>query len=294
MRYLLVICSFFLLYPIQAQVELIEDYEDSLSARLDHLRTAFKDQHRNKANAAFSSLLKQTLQLEGAFNYPFKKLVSIGKITSPDNTFRIFNWNVENDDLTHTYYAFILKCNGNNCEIIELQDKSREVNKPESKALDEDKWFGTLYYDIIPQKSGSKTYYTLLGWDLNDRLSSKSVIDVMFFNGRNVKFGAPIFKEGGAIKKRVIFEYAKESSMAMRYNEKNNRIVFDHLAPPDNRLEGQYKFYVPDLSYDAFEYDNGKWVYLEDVDVTMDKDWRDKYWNKPPPSPLSPPDKKNR
>jgi hypothetical protein len=44
-------------------------------------------------------------------------------------------------------------------------------------------------------------------------------------------------------------------------------IVFDHLSPPDPKLKGQRDLYGPDLSYDGYKLKNGKWVYVENLDM---------------------------
>jgi len=45
-------------------------------------------------------------------------------------------------------------------------------------------------------------------------------------------------------------------------------IVFDHLVPMDQNLEGQYRFYVPvgDM-FHGFVYDNGMWNFHSDVNA---------------------------
>ena len=53
--------------------------------------------------------------------------------------------------------------------------------------------------------------------------------------------------------------------MTLRYDDKYERILFDHLSPESKNLVGHYSYYVPDLSYDAFELKNGKWYLKEDV-----------------------------
>jgi hypothetical protein len=44
-------------------------------------------------------------------------------------------------------------------------------------------------------------------------------------------------------------------------------IVFDHLSPIESGIEGVYKFYGPDFSYDGYEFKAGKWRYRSNLDV---------------------------
>ena len=45
------------------------------------------------------------------------------------------------------------------------------------------------------------------------------------------------------------------------------RIVYDHLAPENPSLQGQYAFYGPTLSYDGIEWRKGRWQFVSDVSV---------------------------
>jgi hypothetical protein len=42
-------------------------------------------------------------------------------------------------------------------------------------------------------------------------------------------------------------------------------IIFDHLSPESPGLVEFREFYVPDMSYDAFKFENNKWQLKEDV-----------------------------
>ncbi len=53
--------------------------------------------------------------------------------------------------------------------------------------------------------------------------------------------------------------------MYLSYEEQYERIIFDHLAPETPALTGLYSMYVPDLSHDAFVFEDGKWFLVEDV-----------------------------
>ena len=89
-------------------------------------------------------------------------------------------------------------------------------------------------------KKAGKKYYTLLSWDLNDKYSRKKIIDVMYFSGKNkIKFGLPIFKKNKKeSQKRVILEYDSKTSVSVKYHEKDQRIVFNHLIPSRKDLVG--------------------------------------------------------
>jgi hypothetical protein len=245
----------------------LEEQENELLYLLDELRSAKDDSEKNQVNAKFKSKVDETIRMNGAFDYPFSKLKTLGSIKSPDNAFRLFNWNVEQDDLTQVYYCYILLFDERKKEykVIELKDNSLMLPQKPSEILEADNWYGALYYKIIPMKKGSKTLYTILGWDGNNSVSTMKVIDVLNFSGSTVRLGSPIFKMPKETLKRVFFEFTKKTTMYLSYEEQYDRIIFDHLAPETPALTGLYSMYVPDLSHDAFVFDAGKWFLIEDV-----------------------------
>jgi hypothetical protein len=55
------------------------------------------------------------------------------------------------------------------------------------------------------------------------------------------------------------------ASMIMRYEEKEKKIILDHLVPVEERFKGMYFNYIPDGSLDAFRMKKGKWIFSENV-----------------------------
>jgi hypothetical protein len=253
---------------LHAQVDsLFLSREKQLSAYLDNLRNSKSDLEKETANQTFKNYLQETILIKGAIDYPFSMLRSVGTIKSPDNQFRFFNWNVEQADETHKYYCFILKFDEKKKEwkTIELIDNSMMLAPQPEDVLDETTWYGALYYKIIPVEKSNKTYYTLLGYDANNNMSHTKLIDVLSFSGNHIKLGSPIFKIKDQVLKRVFFEHSKKCVMSLNYDEARNRIIFDHLSPESQSMEGFREFYVPDFSYDALKLSNNKWVLEEDV-----------------------------
>lgn len=257
-----------------------------------------KDQDKFNANQKFISILKQALEMEGAFEYGFDSLTFIGRLNAPDGAFRIFNWNMPMEDGTHKYYGFILvdqdKIEGKKGKkshlktsgkyvLYELTDQSDFIRNPELTTLNCDKWFGCLYYKIILTSNKGKNYYTLFGWDGNTPMTWKKVIEVMTFG----KDGQPIFGEEMAFqvnklsKRRIIFEFKAELTMTLKYEEKGKRIVCDVLAPEVSGAEGMFQFYVNTGAYDAYVWKKGKWLYKPDQDVRNEKDKKDDTYHSP-------------
>ena len=74
----------------------------------------------------------------------------------------------------------------------------------------------------------------------------------------------PIFNyPDGKTKNRVIFQYNKQSYMSLKHNHirKDDYIVFDHLIPSSPHLKDFPDWYVTDLSFDAFKWEENQWNY---------------------------------
>lgn len=268
--------------------EQIKIFEDTLVSVLEKIRLAETLKEKFKINSKFENTLRRALRYDEAFSFKFDTLSKVMSTkTSPDNAFRIFNWNIEVPKTQeHYFFCLVMKYDSRREEyvIIELFDKSKFATRVEYTVYNNKKWLGALYYDIIPVKKGMSTTYTLLGWDGNNQLSNKKVIETMAFQGKDkVKFGFPIFKYDEDTKRRVVFQYNKQSYMSVKHLtiKKKQYIVFDHLSPTSPQLEGIYDWYVTDLSFDAFVLENGKWKYLKDFDARTGKSRNDKYYSQP-------------
>lgn len=263
--YLLVLLNSFSVSAVEDST--FVNREKKLVVLLDSLRAAKDDLQKEEKNTEFKNYLFETLQLDGAYSYSFTSLKTVGFIDSPDGQLRIINWNVEQDDQTQKYYCFLMHLDEKkkNVELSELVDNSDPFNPRPSEILEANQWYGALYYKIIPVDKGSKTVYTVLGWDGNTASSNIKLIDVLYFTGNTPKLGSPIFKTSEGTFKRMFYEHSEKATMSLKYEEQYKRIIFDHLMPESPNLKGFYSFYVPDLSLDAFVLTGNKWLFKEDV-----------------------------
>ncbi|WP_428329643.1 hypothetical protein [Mucilaginibacter sp.] len=249
-------------------------YEDTLSDLGKKFINDENDLERKNANYAFIKTLVSALKVPNSFLFPFDSVKSISIINSPDNRFRILSWHVVNQDGSNRFYGTIQINTGGNLQMYPLEDYSPLLKNPEDSVTSTHKWYGAQYYKIIPVYS-PKLYYVLIGWKGNTVKSTKKVIDVLSFKDNKPELGLPIFDGNGKTRKRVVFEYTRQASMLLRYVPEQNLIVFDHLSPPDPKLKNQHDTYGPDLSYDGYKLKNGRWVYVENLDmrnVPEDKD----------------------
>ena len=261
-----VVSSF--IYSQNISVKVIAEYEDTLRIIAHKVMNGETQEEREIANTAFISEFTEVIQYPNSYNYPFDSLVTISKLSPSDNSFRLFNWILKNDDETYEYFAYIILKNEKDelNTIIKLVDNKTNTLS-ENSVLNKDMWYGALYYKLISPKKKKNDYYTLLAWDGGKPNSIVKIIDVLQIKNDSIFLGKDIFINGKEKKKRVIIEYNANTSASVRYDEKQNRIVLDHLIPLKENQEGFDQFYVPDGSYDSYNYKNGKWIFKEDVDV---------------------------
>lgn len=245
-------------------------YSDIKNFRSMSISQKLSAEEKSKMNDSLRTSIRQYLSLENSFQHPIDSVPYLADLYSPDKSFRIITWNIGNKDLTNEYYAFIQK---------EMKDKSvvwfelidlsaKQFRTIDYKTFSYKNWFGALYYDIIPFKHKGNPHYLLLGWDGNDKISNKKIVEVLHFDRKGQpKFGAPVFKSSGRSKKRIVMQYTKDASVSLRYHPKRKMVIYDHLEPMKPELEGLYEFYAPDLSYDGLKLRGGVWEVKEAIDV---------------------------
>jgi hypothetical protein len=287
----------FLLFSLAMNAQLnMKVMEDTLIVLFEGMEGAQIDDSQKLAlNEIFKTTLHKTLSQHSSFKYDFKNLKSISVISAPDKKFKIFTWAFATSDGIYHYYGFTQYHDKKNKKIIlrELKDNSNSLNAYSNYS--DSTWYGAVYYEIVPVKKKSDTCYILLGWDGNDWMSKKRMIEPITFNHEGkITFGNKILKEKeeeiivvkksnkpvraprkevntGKEKQRIIFEYAAKAAMSLHYNKEMRMIVFDHLAPSDPVYTNMFMFYAPDFSYDAYYYKKNSWYLNRNIDVRNSK-----------------------
>lgn len=289
-KYLAFIFLILLFNPLLSQNKIVDSKWKKLETEMNELGfmilNSKSEQEKYNANQEFTAKLEAALSEPESFNYTFDSLKTIARLTAPDNSFKIFNWHIPKEDGTYEYFGYIqtnpsLKKKKSIKPYYKLKD-SINLIASENKVFPYTEWPGAHYYNIIQVNNKKDKHYILLGWDGNSPYSTVKVVDALHFgpNGEP-KFGAPIFRMEKKLQKRVVFEYAKDATMSLKYQEQEKQIVFDHLAPNNERLKGQYQYYGPDFSFDALTYKKGTWIFQPDINAKNIKSKKDKNWNKP-------------
>jgi hypothetical protein len=258
----------------------LDGYQDSLLKLSKKMINDSLDMERKNANYAFIKTLVSALKINNSFLYHFDSLKTIGIVNSPDNRFRIFSWYILNDDGSYRFYGTIQMNTGGALQMFPMEDYSSLIKKPEDSVSTPAKWLGAEYYKIISVHA-QQPYYVLLGWKGNNVQSTKKVIEVLSFKNNKPQFGLAVFDGNGKTRKRVVFEYTRQASMLLQYIPERNLIVFDHLAPPDPKMKDRPETYGPDLTYDGYQLKNGRWQYVENLDMRNMPNDKDKEYISP-------------
>ncbi len=279
---ILLIVLFPLLGVAQELSGLFSSEIDSLNKYGKEIIESSTDEQKAAANTKFKAVLEEVLTNNASFDVDFSKVDKISVLKA--HQLKLYNWTLPHTDGTYTYFAFTqFKTADEKVIVTELIDKSAELDKLETKTFTANTWFGALYYEIIHDKKIGEDYYTVLGWDGNNLMTNKKVIDVIVVDNKgNIKLGAPIFKMEKRTQRRVIFEYSKMATMSLKYHPKQQQIIFDFLVPSSSRVKGIYEYYGPALdTFDALTLNKNKWTYEKDVKIQLDKSAKDKNWNDP-------------
>lgn len=214
----------------------------------------------------FVAILKE----KNSYLYPFDSLLTVSKITTPDNAFRIFTWQLKEPLGTTKYYG-ALQMNSEDLKLYPLFDYSDTLDYQTQKVLTHDNWYGGLYYKCLLNEHNGKKYYTFFAFDDADFVSNRKFMEVVHFENNQPVFGAPLVEKrdsaGNVIetKTRFFIEYNDEVPASFNYNEPMQIILFDHLVPPSDKQEGALFTYVSDGTYEGFKWENGKWQWIEKV-----------------------------
>jgi len=249
-------------------VSQLEFWEDSVATFSNDLQKKITQDERIEACYSMIPILVQALKQDNSFSYPFDDLEFISKAYAPDSTFRMLTWLVRLDDVGYKYFGTLQLNNAEN-QLFPLFHEQEPIENIMKETLPLNKWYGAMYYNVTKVTYAQKDYYMLYGWDGNNLLSNKKVLDVLHFKEGKPVLGAPIIKYESKMQQgtfnRLFLEYNKGATVNLNYDSDLQMIVFDHLVPEDGKSFGMYPMYIPDGTYEALKFENGMWQYVEKV-----------------------------
>lgn len=255
-------------------LDTLSDYAIRMENLGKTMITGTDENARIIAAHSFVKTLVRALRIQNSYYYPFDSIKNISVLTSPDNHFRVLTWNLALNTEQYRNYGVIqlnpeyistIKDTTNLRSYYPLIDKSEVYKNAMDTTANNEHWFGALYYKIVANTYKKTTYYTLLGWDGNTKMSNKKIVESLYFENNIPYFGAPIFDLKNSKYprplKRLIFEYNNQANMALRFEPTKGILVQENVAPPRPQDYGHPETYVPDGSYDFYKFNkkNGLW-----------------------------------
>lgn len=251
-----------------ADLTMLQQGEDSLKLLSRKIITGNSATIRFNSDSSFTKAFVKALKINNSFHYPFDSLETISKLYAPDSSFRIFTWQmVVNENLVRQHGAIQMNTKDGSLKLFPLIDKSDVTANIADTVGDNKGWIGAVYYKIIETKTDNQKHYTLLGYDENNIRSNRKLIEVLTFDDGMPVFGGRYFSfEQDTIKKptlsRYVMEYRKDAGPRLTYDDDMKMIVFEHLESETNEPKKKWT-YIPDGDYEAFKWQNGKWVHVE-------------------------------
>ena len=236
-------------------------YGAALASESDSLKI------KNVLSAA--DILETALKEDGVFGYNFYKIKNLSSVVSSDGRVRVLTFGIALNSGRYAYHGFILYSNGKTVRTTRLKEADKEGLDLSHADMQSGNWFGAVYYEINRFGDSKHPVYALCGWDGADMFVNRKVLEqVIFTPSGTPRFGGKFQDETSDNNTRLVFTYTEKAAMSLSYNKKMKAIVGDHLnAMP--QFKGNPRFYGPDMTFDGFYYDSGKWYYLEDVDVKL-------------------------
>lgn len=282
-------------------------WEDSLISLRDEVMGEPDETARLALNEDFMTLLENVLQMQNSFKYTWDSVRNFSVLASPDNLFKIFTWHVPKDDYSTENFGFVQVHNEARRKYVlfPLYDKQNTADYPDTYIGGHNRWYGAVYYRLIPLAAKNTTYYTLLGWNGHDLFTNQKVIEVLHFSrDMTPVFGAHIFKNYPKRVSRVIFEYSKNAVQHLGYENQEYEIasgkadpktgrpavrrvatpmiIFNRLIPIEEGMDGMPAGMVPEASMNqGFVAHDGRWLFLEQVRGTNPDKPRPDYQYRP-------------
>lgn len=263
MRYVLfVVGLYFLIHPNCSQAQSPVKEQD-LAFFADVMMNARDGLHRERAANEFRSIMENVLADPKNTSLTFDKIPWISTISPPDSSFRIFTWQWEGQPEQVYYEGVIQLKNGTTYWLKNLNADPSDIEYFESTP---DKWLGQVFYNLHQYEFEGQTEYLLFGYrKLKSGHIVKTAEALIILDGR-IKFGKELFfddKRHG--KNRLIIKYSDNTTASLKFDNDLGKIIFDNIVSIINPYESGAVRLVPEGTYKAYTFKNGKWYFEDNV-----------------------------
>jgi hypothetical protein len=235
----------------------------------DRLVGNYNDADRIHINDSIRLILDDYVKSDSVFTHRFINLRYLGQIVSPDSSLKIITWNLVLENEPGKYFCYFIKkqdsVKENRIYRLSVGYNGNPVHT--DTTYTGPGWYGALYYDIRPYIINNSRCWILLGIDFGNSDISRKIIEVLTFSPEDsIVFGRKWFVSGEEKAYRAVFEYASNAMMSLKFKS-DSSIVFDHLVPFSSAHKDDHQYYGPDYSFDAYNFENGFWKLILNVDA---------------------------
>jgi len=228
---------------------------------------------RLQADSLFTRTLVRTLRAKHSFRYAFDSLGTVSMLYAPDSSFRIFSWQLMRDPYYYRYKAAIqYNTPDGSLRLTPLFDASPFTDQPCDSIRAASQWIGAVYYNVLLHQYQGKKYYTLLGYDENNEVTTRKWMEVLTFGADGQpKLGGLFFEYRPDERKpplpayRFLLEYKKGAGARLNYDPDLKMITFASLVSEKGN-PAVHATLVPEGSFEGFRWQNGKWVHVPVVE----------------------------
>ena len=164
----------------------------------DSLKALKNDDLKRKLNEQIITELQILLKNPQSFQYGLDSLKTLGKISAPDNSFRILNWNLSFNDFSYSYINF-MQYNPSGkfgYRLVQIKDTRPKIDPTiQTKEFTRENWYGALIYKILLDSYKHRNYYTFFAIDNNNMMSKFKFIDVITFDEKGEPVSGNLFSK---------------------------------------------------------------------------------------------------
>lgn len=215
--------------------------------------------HRLRAHDQLIQAVDSFLMMPGSFDVRLDSIIGFQSLYA-DN-FRIVTWQLRHSPDEYSYGGFIQWPD----RVVGLVDNRPFLNGSAYSYYSADKWYGCVYYEIIPFELHGKRYYILMGFHAENSLVNTKVADVLDLTGESPRLGLPVFVGNGEARTRLILTYFDGSLVQLKYDKDLKGIVHHHLITLPGVGPNGEALPVSDGSLEGWIFKKGNWHYEEEV-----------------------------
>lgn len=268
----IIIAMLFVGVAARAQDSLVLKYgEESISALLEKCFASTGDDDRRRLSGEACEQLHQLMQYDAAFQYEFSLLKNISSVYSDDGAVRVLTFAVPlNNGRKYLYHGLVAYYDEEEgMKVTRLTDDEKKTRNPQFVDMQASNWYGAVYYQVQQVGSRRSPVYALCGWDGADLFTNRKVLEQLTFDDEyNARFGGSFQTEHSDGLHRIVFEFTEKAVMSLQFDPRLQMVVGDHLSAPAEFVHDP-RYYGPDMSFDGYYYEKGKWHYEPDIDVKL-------------------------